>query len=310
MFGRGDNQLAAIAKMILGRLLSSSSSTRRLAVILAIVSIFWLPGVRAQDSLSAQEIPIQRCDGLPVIKVRINRTDMFFLLDTASTTILNLRSFPSGRAKPIPVTTWTGNSTANGREVILPEVMVGNHEFRDLKLPAVDLSTIEKACGNRIDGILGFDLLDKIGMTIDLKRQVASFDMSTADVQGEFAEMEKAMHPCNEAFNLGKVDALKNCLDPAVILYTPAGEFRGREEVMDYLQRRYLRFAPKVRFEMTPRDMRSFGDALWYSYDFTIESPIEHAGGHGMAMCCRTGGQWHIVNMHNSLLQTGTTPKP
>jgi ketosteroid isomerase-like protein len=279
-------------------------------VILLIVSIFWLPGARAQESLSAQEIPIQRCDGLPVIKVHINRADMSFLLDTASTTLLNLRSFPSGRAKPVPVTTWSGNSTANGREVILPEMVVGNHEFRDLKLPAVDLSTIEKACGNRIDGILGFDLLGKIGMTIDLKREVASFDVSPADVQVEFAEMERAMHPCNEAFNLGKVEALKNCLDPAIVLYTPAGEFRGREEVMDYLKRRYLRFATNVRFEMTPRDIRSFGDALWYSYDFTIESPAEHADGHGMAMCRRAGGQWRIVNMHNSPLQTDTTPKP
>jgi hypothetical protein len=206
MFWRGDNQPAAIAKMILGRLLSLPSPARRLVAILMIVSVFWLPGAWAQDSLSAEEIPIQRCDGLPVIKVRINSTDKFFLLDTASTTILNLRSFPSGRAKPIPVTTWTGNSTASGREVVLPEVTVGNHEVRDLKLPAVDLSTIEKACGSRIDGILGFDLLDKIGMTIDLKRQIASFDMSPADVEVEFAEMEKAMHPCNEAFSLGKIE--------------------------------------------------------------------------------------------------------
>jgi ketosteroid isomerase-like protein len=109
---------------------------------------------------------------------------------------------------------------------------------------------------------------------------------------------------------LEKSNVLKNCLDPAIILYTPAGEFRGRKEVMDYLQRHYLRFAPKVRFEMTPRDVRGFGDALWYSYDFTIESPTERAGGHGMAMCRRTGGQWRILNMHNSLLQTDTISKP
>ncbi len=59
----------------------------------------------------------------------------------------------------------------------------GNHQFRDLTLPAVDLSTIEQACGGRIDGILGFDLLDKMDMTINLKRQVASVDMSQAKIQ-------------------------------------------------------------------------------------------------------------------------------
>jgi hypothetical protein len=35
------------------------------------------------------------------------------------------------------------------------------------------LSPIGKACGGQIDGILGVDLLDAMGMTIDLKRRIA-----------------------------------------------------------------------------------------------------------------------------------------
>jgi len=116
------------------------------------------------------------------------------------------------------------------------------------------------------------------------------------------------MRPCNDAFHLGKGEALKNCFDPAIILYTPTGEFRGLKQVMDYLEQHYLRYAPKVRFQMTPRDIRSFGDVIWYSYDYTIESPAEHASGHGMAMCRRTGGRWRILNMHNSLLQAEASP--
>ncbi len=38
-------------------------------------------------------------------------------------------------------------------------------------------------------------------MTINLKRQVASVDMSQAKIQTEFAEMQEAMHPCNDAFH-------------------------------------------------------------------------------------------------------------
>jgi hypothetical protein len=49
----------------------------------------------------------------------------------------------------------------------------GPRTLRGLKLPAIDLSAIGKACGGQIDGILGVDLLDQMGMTIDLKRRVA-----------------------------------------------------------------------------------------------------------------------------------------
>ncbi len=40
-------------------------------------------------------------------------------------------------------------------------------------------------------------------------------------------------------FHLGKADVLKNSFDPAIVLYTPTGEFRGRKQVMDYLGQRY-----------------------------------------------------------------------
>jgi len=310
MFRCGDKHMPTRPRAILRELLRAPHLMKQSILALGAVFILFFTTVHAQDSTAAEEIPIQRCDGLPVIKTRLNHADMFFLLDTASTTTLNLKSFSSGRSKRIPVTTWTGTTTADGRQISLPELTVGNHQFRDLTLPAVDLSTIEQACGSRIDGILGFDLLDKMDMAINLKRQVASVDMSPAEIQAKFAEMQEAMHPCTDAFHLGKVDVLKNCFDPAIVLYVPAGEFRGRKQVMDYLEQRYLRFAPNLRFAMTLRDRQSFGDVLWYSYDYTVESPNEHIIGHGMAMCRRTGGHWRILNMNNSLLQPDANPSP
>src|SRR5215472_5962082 len=128
----------------------------------------------AQDSSHSDEIPIERCDLLPDVKLRIDGADMRFLLDTGATTMLNLKSFSSGRSKQIQVTSWSGTAATSAREVSLPELTLGSHRLRDLKLPAIDLSPIGKACGSPIDGILGVDLLDKMGVTIDLKRQVAS----------------------------------------------------------------------------------------------------------------------------------------
>jgi ketosteroid isomerase-like protein len=92
------------------------------------------------------------------------------------------------------------------------------------------------------------------------------------------------------------------CFDPEIILYTPHGEFRGRQEVMRYLTNRYFKFAPKLRHDMKPHDVRVFGDALWYSYDYEIDTPEEHIAGHGMSMCRKdAGGRWRVLNMHNSM---------
>src|SRR5215470_16100028 len=151
----------------------------------------------AQDSSPSDDIPIERCDLLPVVKLRIDGADMRFLLDTGATTMLNLKSFSSGRSKQIQVTSWSGTAATSAREVSLPELALGTHRLRVLKLPAIDLSPIGKACGSQIDGILGVDLLDRMGVTIDLKRQVASLGAETTDAKAIYEQMELNMHRCN-----------------------------------------------------------------------------------------------------------------
>lgn len=131
-------------------------------------------GAAAKNTESSDEIPIERCDLLPVVRVNVAGSEMRFLLDTGATTILNLHSFVASGAKEIEVSSWSGTAATSAREVRLPELALGNHKLKNLRLPAIDLSPIGKACGGRVDGILGVDLLDKMGVTIDLKRQVAS----------------------------------------------------------------------------------------------------------------------------------------
>ncbi|GAC1640408.1 MAG: hypothetical protein NVS9B14_21910 [Candidatus Acidiferrum sp.] len=268
----------------------------------------------AQQTLTA-EIPIERCDVLPVVKVRIDNADMRFLLDTAATTVLNLKSFSSGRSKEIQISSWSGTAATSAREVSLPELIFGQNHLRDLKLPAIDLSPIGTACGGRIDGILGVDLLDKMGVTIDLKRRVASLAPSSQDARAVYNQMEESMHKCNVAFNNGDAATLEDCFDAEIVLYTPGGEFHGRAQVMNYLQKSYLQYAPKLSYEMELHEVKLFGDALWYSYDYTIDSPKEHTVGHGMSMCRKDGAHWRILNLHNSLRDPSkavatTTPLP
>src|SRR5947209_457403 len=175
--------------------------------------------VCAQAPPATSEIPIERCDLLPIVKVRIDGTDMRFLLDTGATSMLNLKSFSSGRSKKIQVTSWSGTAATSAREVFLPEVMLGDHRLRDLRLPAIDLSPIGNACGGKIDGILGVDLLDKMGVTIDLKRQVATPGAPSPDAKTVYNQMELGMHHCMLAFEAGKVAELQDCFDSEIVFY-------------------------------------------------------------------------------------------
>src|SRR5438045_3228238 len=81
----------------------------------------------SQEASSIQEVPLERCDRLPVIIVRIDGADMRFLLDTGATSILNLKSFSSGRSKQITVSSWSGTAATSAREVSIPELILGNH---------------------------------------------------------------------------------------------------------------------------------------------------------------------------------------
>jgi ketosteroid isomerase-like protein len=265
----------------------------------------WFPQpARAQAHDPKDEIPIERCDRLPVVVVKAAGENRRFLLDTGATTILNLKSFASAESKQVKISSWSGTAATSAGAVFLPEVELGAHTLHDLKLPAIDLSPIGKACGGQIDGILGVDLLDEMGMTIDFKRRIAVPAGEPVDSAGAFAEMERDMSSCDGAFNQGNVKTMVECFDPEIILYTPHGEFRGRPEVMRYLTNRYFKFAPKLHYEMKPHDIRSFGDALWYSYDYSIDTPEERVAGHGMSMCRKdAGGRWRILNMHNSMME-------
>ncbi len=287
----------------------------RPGVVAIVLASLWFgssPIPQSQEPVSTNEIPIERCDLLPVVKVHIDGADLRFLLDTGATTILNLKSFASGRSKKIQVTSWSGSAATSAREVSLPELALGNHRLHDLKLPAIDLSPIGKACGGHIDGILGVDLLDKMGVTIDLKRQVATPGAPSPDAKTVYNQMELGMHHCMLAFEAGKVAELQDCFDSEIVFYTPQGEFRGRAQVMSYLQERYLRFAPDLCYKMNLHDVKMFGDALWYSYDYSIDSPKEHIAGHGMSMCRKDNGRWRILNLHNSFVespaQAGSAP--
>jgi len=267
----------------------------------AVAFLFCLGELLSGPTPGVEEIPIERCGRLPVITVSVQGKALRFLVDTAATSVLNIKSFAGGQMTAIPVTSFTGTSLTSARQVILPEFVLGGYRLHDLRLPAIDLSPIVEACGGQIDGILGLDLLEEMGATLDLKNRVAIMgspvDKSEETIQKEFL---KGHRICMDAFNSGDRDSVADCLDPQVALFTGSNEVRGRKAVIDYLLHRYFKAEPPARFDLQVRDSRFLGDAVWFGYDLTISLPEGTIKAKGMAICRRSQGRWRLLNMHNS----------
>jgi len=261
----------------------------------------------AQSAPPPDEIPLEHCDKLPVVKVRIEKIEYRFLVDTGATTFLHLKSFSGGKSGNIKISSWSGTGSTSAREVSLPELVLGLRRLTNLKLPAVDLSAIGEACGGKIDGILGVDLLEKFGATIDLQRRVARLGgLETVPRVSEEAEREhhaQMEEQCLGAFNRADLKALEECLDPEVVLFTPWGEFRGRTAMLNYVRDRYFAMKPLPRMEIRTKSTRILGNAAWYDYDYSIISPAGRIDGRGTGLCRRHGDRWYLLNMHNSRVE-------
>ena len=258
-----------------------------------------------------QEIPLERCDKLPVVEVHVGQRQSSFLVDTAATSMLNLESFKEGSAQDIRVTSWSGTLATSAKEVTLPELNVGKTKLLLLKLPAIDLSAIGKACGRRIDGILGVDLLAKLGASIDLKQQ--TLHVATVDEVRQ-ADLVKAMqqdtHRCVDAFNDSDERTFGDCLDAKIVLFSADAEFYGREQVLHYFRERYFYQKPAARLEIRESAFHAIGEAVWYEYEFTIDSARGRLHGRGMAMCKKSQGHWRMASMHHSVVQLESALTP
>ncbi|MGB7753705.1 MAG: nuclear transport factor 2 family protein [Candidatus Acidiferrales bacterium] len=260
----------------------------------------------ASPAANLSEIPLQRCDRLPVVIVQVNSADKRFLIDTAATSMLNEKSFTSSHSKELRVQSWNQTTALSARVVSIAELKLGSHILRNVTLPAIDLSALAKACGAPLDGVLGVDLLEQLGVTIDLQRSVARLGIaapSSSEVS-VIAEMQQAMHSCAEAFNNADAVKLASCFDPDFVLSSPSGELRGRDQATNHFQQIYFGLTPRVHFSMTMKDQRAVGNVVWSLYEYTIESANVHTTGRGMMLCRKSENHWYILSMHESPLDS------
>ena len=269
------------------------------------LSLFLLLSLVAARFAVAEEVHLDSCDGLPVVEVTVagtkaTQTKMRFLVDTAATSMLNSKSFAHGDPSKVSVTSWSGTVETKSHEVTLPELVIGEHRLTDLHLPAVDLSAIGQACGKKIDGILGVDLLSRLGVTLDLKNHTAELVADSKTAEATLAELHQQLVGCEEAFNRADESAFAECLDPQIVTFTFGGDFYGRDAVMAYYRKKYFQAEPHASLTMVPRAHNLIGDAVWVEYDLKIVLPQQVITARGTALCRKSAGKWRIVHMNHS----------
>jgi hypothetical protein len=253
-------------------------------------------------NLRAEDVHLDTCDRLPVIEVTVPKAKakMRFLVDTAATSILNSKSFSSGDPNRVAVTSWRGTVETRATSVTIPELIIGQHHLKELRLPAVDLSAIGNTCGKRIDGILGVDLLSQLGATVNLKDHMAHLLPDATDAESSLTELHEQLASCEDAFNRADERAFGECLDPDVVTFTPAGDFYGRSANMEYYRKAYFQQTPPAQLATIPRAHHLIGDAAWVEYDLKIIVGQRVIVARGTALCHRNNGAWRIVHLNHS----------
>ena len=267
--------------------------TRLFAILfVATISI----GVRAQ------EVPLESCRQLPIVKVTVAKRQFQFLLDTgASATLLNWKSFSSTDATEITLESWTGSSSASGRQVVLRDLAIGEQALTNLKLLAIDLTALERSCQRRVDGVLGADLIEKFGLTIDLKNHVATLHGNRKTAEWHFNQLHQQQTVCEAAFNRSDEKVFEECLDPDIVFLTSKGDYRGRKAVMKYLKENYFGQDPPVSIAITPRAHQAIGSVIWMEYDMSIKLRGQLMRSRGTALYQKSGEKSLMSNMNNSV---------
>ena len=263
------------------------------------IMIFVLAAMKPSP-LCGEDIPLQTCDRLPVVEVNISGTTFLFLVDTAATSMLNLKSFSHGDERSVSVTSGSGTTETHAREITLRDFAVGEHHFKLLKLPAIDLSSIGHACGRRIDGILGIDLLSKLKAAVDLENQPPHLSLESRNTEERMAELHHQSLDCEAAFNRADEAAFSDCLSASVVVFTASGDHYGREASMAYFRHRYFQRNPPARLAITPRAQHTIGDAVWVEYDLRITQGQQAMHARGTALWEKIQGRWRIVHLNHS----------
>lgn len=267
-----------------------------------LVAVATLPAP-AQEGGTAALVPLKYCDRLPILMVQVDGEDLRFLVDTAATSMLNIKSFRGGRKSKRNVSSWSGTERTLARVYTLDELQLGERRLRKLSLPGIDLTRLEDACGGKIDGILGVDLLERLDVTLDLRRRLAVIPNAPESVSLKALREGHQSHSeaCLSALNVGDLDTLGGCLAQDVILHSFAGEFRGRDAVLTYLRETYFEGEAPAGIYIRDTLLELMPDVAWYRFEYSVVRDGQPVMARGLGICRRGEDGWRIVLLHTVL---------
>lgn len=263
-----------------------------------------LAGVR----LPAQEVPLEYCDRLPAIQVEVSgKKPMLFLVDTAASSLLNLQSFVLGESREVEIASYNGIATTSAHEVDLPETRIGSYRLVGVRMLAVDLSALGKNCGRRIDGILGADLLERMGATIDFKRRIARFT-TTDDRRNDelIAALKGDLQHCLHALRVGDEKAVMGCLASQIIVFQPNPATYSSEQALAFL-RGHSSSHSGIEFEVHTSNFHMMGEAIWFEYGFSSAGSQNVSYARGVVTCRKFDGRWRITTVTPAAVEIETS---
>ena len=259
---------------------------------------------------SAIEVKLIPCDTLFLAPVTVEGKLHLFLLDTGATSILDLGTFANlenaSSRSGVDVTSWSRRDPVEGRIVRVKVLQFGGRELRDLHLAAINLSMLSTACGKKVDGVLGADILEKLGALIDMSARVAKFSPRPLEV---FADARREFLECVEFFNRGDPSHFRHHLDEAVVWFTPFEEVRGQDAVIRFLKETYFdKHAHLSVRRLDPANLHIAGDSYWLDYEYEVQTDDRAYHARGTAFSYRKDGEWKMTTVHNSIA-VGETAK-
>ena len=202
---------------------------------------------------------------------------------------------------------WSADETGvyatgdSARKIELREFVVGEHQLTNLSLLAVDLTPLERSCQRCLDGVLGADMISRLGMTIDLKNHVGILDGEARSPEACFQEWQQGS--CEQAFNRFDEKAFAECLVPDIVLLTSKGDYHGRDFVMKHFRESYFGQDPPVLISMAPRSQHAIGNVIWTEYEMSITFRGQVIKHRGTAIYQKTGQKWVMSNMNYAAAQ-------
>jgi len=154
-----------------------------------------------------------------------------------------------------------------------------------------------------VDGVLGADLIARLGLTIDLKNHVGILEGQARSPEARLSELMQQQAACERAFNRSDEKAFAECLDPDIVLLTSKGDYRGRKSVMKYFKESYFGQDPPVQVSLTPRARRAIGPVIWMEYDMSVTFRGQIMKTRGTALYQKTGDRWLMSNMNYSVAE-------